>query len=75
MEEKQINPEYKAIEICGKFGIEGSEKTSGEKVLIKGISDDEKIVLKLTEVLNKYKVSVHHAKDVIFDKINEFLFN
>ncbi|MBR5309946.1 MAG: hypothetical protein IKU42_02330 [Oscillospiraceae bacterium] len=74
MEEKQINPEYKVVLSSGKFGIEGTEKTTGEKVLINGISEDEKKVSKFAEMLNKYKVSVHHAEDVIFDKINEFLF-
>ena len=74
MEEKQINPEYRVVRFSEKFGIEGIERTTGEKVVVRRISEDESTVSKLAETLNRCKVSVHHAKDVICDRINEFLF-
>lgn len=74
MGEKQINPEYRVVCSEERFGIEGTERTTGEKVAVYGISENKSKILKLAEMLNRYKVSVHHAEDVIFDKINEFLF-
>ena len=74
MEDDKINPVYRVIYESGTYGIFGKENTTGKTVLIKQISCDEKTVLKIAGVLNKNKVSVFHARDVIFDYITAFLY-
>ena len=67
MEQEGINPEYRVIGEEEMFGIFGEEKSTGEKVFIKQIAPEPETVFRLTEILNKNKVSIYHAKDVIKD--------
>ena len=67
MEQEEINPEYRVIGEEEMFGIFGEEKSTGEKVFIKQISPELETVFRLMEILNKNKVSIYHAKDVIKD--------
>ena len=71
---KEIDPFYKVIFKNKMYGIFGKEKSSGETVLIKGISPEEKTVYKIVGILNKNKVSVFHAKEVVRDLVTEFLY-
>lgn len=67
MDDGEIKPIYKVVFELGMFGISGEEETTGEAILIKQISKERKTVAYLAEILNKNKVSVHHAKDVLKD--------
>ncbi|MBQ6877447.1 MAG: hypothetical protein IJO22_03480 [Oscillospiraceae bacterium] len=71
---KEIDPFYKVIFKNKMYGIFGKEKSSGETVLIEGISPEEKTVYKIVGILNKNKVSVFHAKEVVRDLVNDFLY-
>ena len=53
------------------FGIFGREETTGETVVIKQLSKERKTADYLAKILNKNKVSVHHAKDVLRDFLIE----
>jgi hypothetical protein len=67
MGKDEIKPVYKVVSEKEVFGISGKEETTGESFVLKGISEDEKMVFKIAELLNKNKVSICHAKDVIRD--------
>ena len=67
MGQGEINPTYQVIGEEEMFGIFGEEKSTGEKVFIKQISPEPETVFRITEILNKNKVSIYHAKDVIKD--------
>ena len=69
MDDGEIKPIYKVVFVLGMFGISGEEETTGEAILIKQISKERKTVAYLAEILNKNKVSVHHAKDVLKDML------
>lgn len=71
---KEIDPFYKVIFKNKMYGIFGKEKSSGETVLIERISPEEKTVYKIVGILNKNKVSVFHAKEVVRDLVTEFLY-
>ena len=71
---KEIDPFYKVIFKNKMYGIFGKEKSSRETVLIEGISPEEKTVYKIVGILNKNKVSVFHAKEVVRDLVTEFLY-
>ena len=67
----EINPIYEVVSETDSFGIFGKEKTTGETVFIKRIAKEKSCALRLAEILNKNKVSVHHAKDVLRDFLIE----
>ena len=67
MSENSIEPIYEAIFEHGAFTILGMDKISGESMVINNLPFDEKTVLNFVKILNKNKVSVVHAKDVIRD--------
>ena len=69
MDDGEIKPIYNVVFELGMFGISGEEETTGEAILIKQISKERKTVAYLAEILNKNKVSVHHAKDVLKDML------
>ena len=69
----EIYPCYEVIFLDGINVICGEEKTTGEKVFIKGIPGDENFLSELSNFLNRNKVSVHHANDVIRDRLLSFL--
>ena len=71
MNEGEINPIYEAVQEKDTFGIFGREETTGETVLIKQLSKDRKTADYLVKILNKNRVSVHHAKDVLRDFLVE----
>ena len=71
MGDGEIKPIYKVVFESGMFGISGEEETTGETVVIKRIAKEENCVLSFAEILNKNKVSVHHAKDVLKDLLVE----
>ena len=63
----EINPIYEVVPETDTFGIFGREETTGETVFIKQLSKERKTADYLAKILNKNKVSVHHAKDVLRD--------
>ena len=67
----EINPIYEVVSETDSFGIFGKEETSGETVFIKRVSKERRTAEYLAEILNKNKVSVHHAKDVLRDFLIE----
>ena len=67
MEQGEIDPKYQVIGEEEMFGIFGEEKSTGEKVFINRISPEPETVFRLMEILNKNKVSIYHAKDIIKD--------
>ena len=67
---EEIKPSYTVVSGKENFLIFGKEETTGETVFIK-ISPEEKNALRLAEILNKNKVSVLHAKDVVKDILIE----
>lgn len=67
MSKNLTKPIYEAVFEHGAFTILGMDKISGETVLINNLPFDEKTVLNFVKILNKNKVSVVHAKDVIRD--------
>ena len=69
MSENSIEPIYDAVFEHGTFAIFGMDKISGETVVINNLPFDEKNVLNFVKILNKNKVSVVHAKDVIRDMV------
>ncbi len=71
MREKEINPIYEVVSETDTFGISGREETTGETVVIKQLSKERKTADCLAKILNKNKVSIHHAKDVLRDFIIE----
>ncbi len=66
MEGEEITPSYSVLCEEGKYIISGIESSSGEKTRIV-LSTEEKEAFELMEILNRNKVSVHHAKNVIRD--------
>lgn len=73
MDGEVIKPCYKVISSKGKNAIFGMEQTSGETVFIENLPGDEKSLSELSDFLNRNKVSVHHAKDVIRNRLLSFL--
>ena len=73
MNDGGINPKYEVVSEANTFGIFGKEETTGESVLIKKVSPEAETVFRLAEILNKNRVSVHHAKDVLRDLVLESL--
>ena len=73
MDEEGIKPCYDVLLKCGKYIVEGTESTTGEKVFIETQSGDEFFVRGLADFLNRHKVSVVHAKDVLRDRLLSFL--
>ena len=70
MSGEEIKPSYTVVSGRKNFLIFGKEETTGETVFIK-ISPEEKTALRLAEILNKNKVSVLNAKDVVRDILIE----
>lgn len=68
MESEEISPSYSVFYKEGKFVINGKEKSSGKEVSF-AVFAEEKTVLEFAEILNRNKVSVHHAKDVVRDML------
>ncbi len=64
-----IMPRYEVRSENGEYIIFGTETTSGEAVIIKGIPGDEKSLCETADFLNRNNVSVFHAKDVIRDRL------
>lgn len=62
-----IDPDYSVTCESGFFGISGKENTTGETFEMDGISSDRETVFKIAEILNRNKVSLIHARDVIRD--------
>lgn len=73
MDKTDINPQYKAELRAGKFVIIGTENTTGESVVIEDIPGGKDFASELSDILNRNKVSVCHAKDVIKDRLLAFL--
>lgn len=71
MNEGEINPKYEVVSEANTFGIFGREEKTSESVLIKKVSPEAETVFHLAEILNKNKVSVYHAKDVLRDLVLE----
>ncbi len=71
MEGDGINPQYKVVLDCGFYGIKGEELSSGETVLVGRVSKNEEAAKEYADFLNRNKVSVHHAKDIIRDMLIE----
>ena len=71
MREKEINPIYEVVSETDSFGIFGREETTGETVFIKQLSKEHETAIYFAEILNRNKVSVHHAKDVLRDFLIE----
>ena len=71
MNDGEINPRYEVVSEKETFGIFGREETTGETVLIKQISKERETAAYLADILNRNKVSVHHAKDVLRDFLIE----
>ena len=69
MKEDGINPHYAIFCDGGNFGILGTELSSGETVSIPVMSENRELVEELINILNEKAVSVHHAKDVIRDRL------
>ena len=67
MFEVSIDPDYSVICKSGFFGIFGKENTTGETFEITEVSSDRETVFKIAEILNRNKVSLIHARDVIRD--------
>ena len=67
MSKNLTKPIYEAIFEHGTFAIFGMDKISGESMVINNLPFDEKTVLNFVKILNKNKVSILHAKDVIRD--------
>ena len=70
MSGEEIKPSYTVVSEKKIFSVFGKEETTGETVFIK-ISPEEKAALRLAEILNKNKVSVRNAKDVVRDILIE----
>ena len=71
MDDDEVKPIYEVVFEGERFGIFGREKTTGETVFIKRIAKEESCALRLAEILNENKVSIHHAKDVLKDFLVE----
>ena len=69
MSKNLTEPIYDAVFEHGAFTILGMDKISGETVVINNLPFDEKAVLNFVRILNKNKVSVFHAKDVVRDMV------
>lgn len=69
----KIKPCYKAVFQNKNGVIEGTETTSGEKVLLEGLPTDYISIQKIADILNQNEVSVHHAKEVVRDILLSFL--
>ena len=67
MDEDEIKPIYKVVFEGESFGIFGKEETTGEPFFVKEISKEGKTVSEIADILNRNKVSLCHAKDVIRD--------
>lgn len=67
MFEVSIDPNYSVTCESGFFGIFGKENTTGETFEMDGISSDRETVFKIAEILNRNRVSLIHAADVIRD--------
>lgn len=70
---EKISPAYKAFEKNGKYAISGIESTTGEKILLEDVTESKAEAKALAAFLDKNKVSVHHAKDVLSDRFYERL--
>lgn len=65
----EIDPKYEVSYDNGVFGITGTEQTTGERVSVGLNLKSGEFAEELVALLNDKKVSVHHAKDVIRDRL------
>lgn len=68
METIKIAPQYKVFKNDKRYGIIGTETTTGEVVTIASVTESESEARCLANFLNKHKVSVYHASDVLRDR-------
>ena len=69
----EIKPIYTLANNNGIYGISGTENSTGETVDIPNLTRDRATAFELLSILESNSVSVHHAKDVIRDKLLEAL--
>ncbi len=69
MDGEGINPHYEVIQKASAFYIIGMELTNGDKVSVGCLTKEKAFAEELAALLNDKKVSVHHAKDVIRDRL------
>lgn len=62
---------YEVVFKDGEYLISGKSKSDGEKISFENLHFSEKTAKEIVFILNKNKVSLCHAKDVIRDFIME----
>lgn len=70
----EIKSFYTVLVKGGRYTIKGTNEASGEEVFIKEVTESESEAKSLADFLNRNGVSVCHAKDVIRDRLLEFMY-